>query len=41
MSGIGIDFGTSNSVAAFYDGKDIRLVNLEDEDALQGRKKQK
>ena len=34
MSGIGIDFGTSNSVAAFYDGKDIRLVNLEDEDAI-------
>ena len=34
MSGIGIDFGTSNSVAALYDGKDIRLVNLEDGDAI-------
>ena len=34
MSGIGIDFGTSNSVAALYDGKDIRLINLEDEDAI-------
>ena len=34
MSGIGIDFGTSNSVAALYNGKDIRLVNLEDEDAI-------
>ena len=34
MSGIGIDFGTSNSVAALFDGKDIRLVNLEDGDAI-------
>ena len=34
MSGIGIDFGTSNSVAALYDGKDVRLVNLEDGDAI-------
>ena len=34
MSGIGIDFGTSNSVAALYDGKDIRLVNLEDGEAI-------
>ncbi|MBL4680421.1 MAG: Hsp70 family protein [Pseudomonadales bacterium] len=29
MIGVGIDFGTSNSVAAWYDGKRVRLVPLE------------
>ncbi|MCB1644710.1 MAG: Hsp70 family protein [Pseudomonadales bacterium] len=31
MIGVGIDFGTSNSAAAWYDGKQVRLVRLEDE----------
>jgi len=29
MIGIGIDFGTSNSAAAWYDGERVRLVRLE------------
>ena len=29
MTGIGLDFGTSNSAAAWFDGKDVHLVNLE------------
>ena len=31
--GIGIDYGTSNSAAAWFDGENIHLVNLE-EDAI-------
>ena len=27
--GVGVDFGTTNSVAAFYDGDQLRLVDLE------------
>ncbi len=27
--GVGVDFGTTNSVAAFYDGEQLRLVDLE------------
>lgn len=34
MIGIGIDFGTSNSAAAWYDGKRVRLVRLEEGDAI-------
>lgn len=30
MIGIGIDFGTSNSTAACFDGKEVRFVELED-----------
>ena len=30
MIGIGIDFGTSNSTAACFDGKEIRFVELEE-----------
>ena len=29
MIGVGLDFGTSNSVAAWYDGKHVHLVHLE------------
>ncbi len=29
MIGVGIDFGTTNSAAAWYDGHDIHLVKLE------------
>jgi hypothetical chaperone protein len=32
--GIGIDFGTTNSVAALYDGTHLRLVPLEGDDPL-------
>lgn len=32
--GIGIDFGTSNSAAAVFDGETIRLVQLEAHDAI-------
>jgi len=32
--GIGIDFGTTNSVAAIYDGERVRLVPLEGDDPL-------
>ena len=34
MIGVGIDFGTSNSAAAWYDGERVRLVQLESEDAI-------
>jgi hypothetical chaperone protein len=34
MVGVGIDFGTSNSAAAWYDGERIRLVQLEADDAI-------
>lgn len=34
MIGVGIDFGTSNSAAAWYDGKVVRLVELEDTTAI-------
>lgn len=34
MIGIGIDFGTSNSAAAWYDGSRVRLVQLEADDAI-------
>lgn len=34
MIGIGIDFGTSNSAAAYYDGEQVRLVQLESTDAI-------
>lgn len=34
MIGIGIDFGTSNSAAAWYDGRRVRLVKLEENDAI-------
>ena len=27
--GVGIDFGTSNSVAAVYDGENLSLIRLE------------
>lgn len=32
--GIGIDFGTSNSVIAWYDGEVLKLVDLEDSDPI-------
>ena len=32
--GIGIDFGTSNSAAAVFDGENVRLVQLETADAI-------
>ena len=32
--GIGIDFGTSNSAAAVFDGRSLRLVDLEQESAI-------
>ena len=32
--GIGIDFGTSNSAAAVYDGRSLRLVKLEEDSAI-------
>ena len=34
MIGIGIDFGTSNSAAAWYDGTRVRLVDLEHDDTI-------
>lgn len=34
MIGVGIDFGTSNSVAAWYDGRQVRLVSLEDHNTV-------
>ena len=34
MIGVGIDFGTSNSAAAWYDGERVRLVQLESDDAI-------
>ncbi|HAZ80687.1 MAG TPA: hypothetical protein DCX08_12205, partial [Porticoccaceae bacterium] len=32
--GIGVDFGTSNSAAAIFDGKSVHLVNLSNESAI-------
>ena len=32
--GIGIDFGTTNSAAAFYDGEQITMVQLEADDPI-------
>lgn len=32
--GIGVDFGTSNSAAAWFDGKDVHLIRLEDSGVL-------
>ena len=32
--GVGIDFGTSNSAAAVFDGEEVRLVQLEQHDAI-------
>ena len=29
MTGVGIDFGTSNSAAAWFDGENVRMVQLE------------
>ena len=34
MIGVGIDFGTSNSAAAWFDGSRVVLVQLEDSDAI-------
>ena len=34
MIGVGIDFGTSNSAAAWYDGTQVVLVQLESSDAI-------
>ena len=34
MVGVGLDFGTSNSAAAWYDGEKVHLVRLEKEDAI-------
>jgi hypothetical chaperone protein len=34
MIGIGIDFGTSNSAAAWYDGNRVHLVQLEKNDSI-------
>ena len=32
--GVGIDFGTSNSAAAIFDGNEVRLVHLETDDPI-------
>ncbi|MGB0692694.1 MAG: Hsp70 family protein [Pseudomonadales bacterium] len=34
MIGVGLDFGTSNSAAAWFDGKKVHLVQLEEGDAI-------
>lgn len=34
MVGVGLDFGTSNSAAACYDGRSVRLVPLEEPEAI-------
>lgn len=34
MTGVGIDFGTSNSAAACYDGERVVLIKLESDDAI-------
>lgn len=34
MIGVGVDFGTSNSAAAWYDGEQVHLVQLEEADAI-------
>ena len=33
-TGVGIDFGTSNSAAAIFDGQTLRLIQLEARDAI-------
>ena len=33
-TGIGIDFGTSNSAAAWFDGDRVKLIQLETDDAI-------
>ena len=32
--GVGVDFGTTNSVAAFFDGNELALVDLENAGAV-------
>jgi hypothetical chaperone protein len=32
--GVGVDFGTSNSAAAIFDGESVRLVQLESDDSI-------
>ncbi len=34
MIGVGLDFGTSNSAAAWYDGEKVHLVSLEDDELV-------
>ena len=34
MIGVGLDFGTSNSAAAWYDGEKVRMVPLEETDSI-------
>jgi hypothetical chaperone protein len=34
MIGVGLDFGTSNSAAAWYDGEQVRMIPLEECDAI-------
>ena len=34
MIGVGLDFGTSNSAAAWYDGEKVRMISLEEHDAI-------
>ena len=34
MIGVGIDFGTSNSAAAWYDGERVHMIALEEHDAI-------
>ena len=31
MIGVGIDFGTSNSAAAWYDGERVHMIDLEED----------
>ena len=37
MIGVGIDFGTSNSAAACYDGVSVQLIELEPRQGGEGR----
>ena len=43
MIGVGIDFGTSNSAAAWYDGERVHMIALEVHDAIMAnaRRRQK
>lgn len=34
MIGVGLDFGTSNSAAAWYDGEKVRMIPLEEHEAI-------
>ena len=34
MIGVGLDFGTSNSAAAWYDGEKVHLVSLEEDELV-------